>query len=117
MVSVGGRVVRKLCHSGLGRSAPVLGASDSEGRGSLTSSHRHRRCGGHGGSCGGKTLCRNCRPSWLICVTWDNPGDARWLVSVEPELGCRVGREVMSATHIEGGGHQADDLGFTAHIS
>ena len=35
------------------------------------------------------------------------PGDAKWLVSVKPDLGCRVGAEVAPATHIEGGGHQA----------
>ena len=36
----------------------------------------------------------------------DDPGDARWLVSVEPDLWCRVGTDVTPATHIEGGGHQ-----------
>ena len=50
--------------------------------------------------------CWNCRPSWLICVTWADPGDAKWLVSVELELGCWVGTEVTPATHIEGGGYQ-----------
>ena len=41
-----------------------------------------------------------------MCVTWDDPGDARWLVVVEPDLGYRVGAKVTPAAWFDGGGHQ-----------
>ena len=65
-------------------------------RGSTTSSRRCCRRLVLGGSCGARSLLRRCRPSWPTCATWRDQRDARWLVSVEPDLGCRAVPRMLS---------------------